>query len=379
VPGYVQCTTLCYEKLVSSSLILPRNLKTYLALLASAGTGSQYFTSYFSAKFLEVGGDSSWLTSLPRAPERVQRISGMSRAMLERPWEDPLSGMEGWTRVEQAMVGVVVGMFHAQSMVALGVGAVCEGDVFGGTVWRRQQRREEGVEVERGTFRDELVEKLRLMSNGYGGHANSTDHLWNLHQVMDQDAMLDSRAEDTPLTSTSKPINPIIEDLTRFDLLNSSPTPVPYPLSTSPPQITHVYTWPNTLQTISSLLPDISPNLDRRFRLRPVESFLQSPVREQVDPSEFVDALRAYCLGLIGLVCDSYDYCELREFLPGKLRRFLRKLCLNARELSRENWRDLLSLGFSHAEIVQIIVTATEARFQGVLIYFFRHVARGGV
>jgi len=129
---------------------MSRGVKLYVAMMAAAEVGCQYFVSYFTAKYLEVGGDSGWLKGIQKTPGKIQRIAVLNRKMVQEPWmlaktdiidmteKREVDGVEeeGWSVSEVVQIITILAMFHAQSSIALALGVVCEADVFGGTIWR---------------------------------------------------------------------------------------------------------------------------------------------------------------------------------------------------------------------------------------------------
>jgi hypothetical protein len=436
MPRYVRCTSTCYERLISSIKGISRSIKTYIALLASAEIGCQYFVSYFTAKFLEVGGDDAWLKGIDNAPGKVRRLAELNRRLVEGPWmiaggdirslieSREIDGLveEGWTITEVVQIVTILAMFQAQSSIALGLGVVCEGDVFGGTVWRRLSRDTEQETDEepdyfsshkggslghivRGGRRD-IIDKLRMRmlasapdmsfdnlhelhldavrnGNGVIGHAAEavfrqclSEHQTNGHQTDDRPLEMKSSNSATPTvtrnTETESPVNPVIEDLSRFTMEDTAKSTV-FP-STHPILASNQYSWDDALQIPHSHLPDLAPNLDKRFHLPTSRTFLQFPSQEQIDVTPFCDAVRHYSLALLGIMNEKYDYHLVNQFLNDDCRAFVRRICLDPRGMVKSDWEVVRELGFSPAEIVEIGVIACEARFMGVLMYAFKAV-----
>ena len=438
LPRYVRCSSACYEKLITSPKGISRATKTYVALLAAAEMGCQYFVSYFTAKFLELGGDAMWLKGIDETSGKLRRVAGLNRKMIERPWELSRADFqrlcesqttsegeeEGWTLNEVAQIMTILAMFHAQSAIALGSGVVCEADLYGGTVWRRISRDTASTSLERGdsedsssrngffmngtpAFRDELVDKLRMrmLASGHLSPDMSFDNLQKLHE---RDAMI-AREQETllreaikerkpatsspvkskllsaslPIRSSSaktptpakfdleQPVNPVIEDLSRFVLDHTAAMPTAIP-SSQPILSTKKYSWDDTLQIMQTHLPDLAANLDRRIHLPPTSQFLQNPGRERINVRPFDDALRNYSLALIGVMKDAYEYRQLNEYLNDVLRRFIQRICLDPRGILKSEWDAVRELGFSDREIVEIGAIVSEARFMGILLYAFR-------
>jgi hypothetical protein len=334
---------------------------------------------------------------------------------------------EGWTVTEVVQIVTILAMFQTQSSIALGLGVVCEGDVFGGTVWRRISRNtdQETVEDEepdyfsshkgeslshtvRGGRRD-IIDKLRMQmlasghlspdmsfdnlhdlhldavrnGNGVIGHIAEAafrqcllEHQTNGHKVVDRPLEMKASNSATPTvtrnTETESPINPVIEDLSRFTMEDTAKSTV-FP-STHPILANNQYSWDDTLQILNSHLPDLAPNLDKRFHLPTSRTFLEITSQEQIDVTPFCDALRHYSLALLGIMDEKYDYHLINQFLNDDLRAFVRRICLDPRGMVKSEWEEVKELGFSPAEIVEIGVIACEARFMGGLMYPFKAV-----
>lgn len=427
MPRYVRCTSRCYEKLISSTRGLSRPIKTFIAILAAAESGCQYFVSYFTAKFLEVAGDSTWLKGMVDMPGRIQRISEMNRRLFVEPWK--VTGRdvaalteikdvdedieEMWSVGDVVQIMTILAMFHAQSAIALATGVVCEADVFGGTIWRKispsAQEAESSVEensnnkqtlVSRRNGRGEIMDKLRMRMLG-SGHMSpdmSFDNLQALRiESSRQDSILGRAAKKTflecieyipatpgipkdlssegsiaPTPATDDtPINPIIEDISRFTIHQDTLPDRMFP-TTHPIMQINDHTWDSVLQTLQIHLPDLATNLDRRFHLPPTPTFLQLEKSEPIDVTPFRDALHYYSLALVGIMRDTYDYKLVGEFLDDKIRRFVRLIALEPRRMVKADWEIIKEMGFTNAEMVEIVVITCEARFMGVMIYAFK-------
>lgn len=449
-PRYIRCITTCYEKLISSTKGISRSIKTFTALIAAAEMGCQYFVSYFTAKYLEVGGDNTWLRGLLEAPGKMTRVAELSRLLVQEPWKVTANDMkrmteskevdgtveEGWAASEVIWIIAILAMFHAQSSIALGLGVVCEADLFGGTVWRRISRNavpddlleDQGPDessadyMERGGGfenvpggRKDILDKLRwrMLSGSHLSPDMSFDNLQNLRleatrredatRKAAEAAFLETLhsppVRSTPLPSSSSssrhlskslptpansdktptfrapqpdidpPINPIIEEISRFTHQEKPAKLAAFP-SSHPILSTHTYSWDDALHSLHSHLPDLANNFDKRFHLPPTRTFLQpTPYTDPIDVTPFKDALQHYSLALIGIMREGYNYKSIREFLSDDITSFVRRVCLEPRGMVKRDWDRMRGLGFSSAEIVEIVVMVCEARFMGVLMY----------
>ena len=446
---YVRCTSTCYERLISSTKGISRSIKTFTALIASAEMGCQYFVSYFTAKYLEVGGDHAWLRGLAEAPGKMTRVAELSRILVHEPWKitaNDLKGIieskevdgvleEGWSTAEVVWIIAILAMFHAQSSIALGLGVVCEADLFGGTVWRRISRNsahdslgDQGPDESSENYihggrafdvnvpggRKDILDKLRwrMLSGSHLSPDMSFDNLQNLRaeSIRKEDATRKaaeaafleilhsppvrstpspngqqlSKSLPTPANSDKTPtfrvpekdmdppVNPIIEEVSRFTKTSEPAKPVVFP-SSSPILSTNHYCWDDALHFLQTHLPDLAMNFDKRFHLPATRTFLQpSPYTDPVDVTPFKDTLQHYSLALIGIMREGYNYKSIREFLCDELSAFVRLICLNPRGMMKRDWDRMRALGFTNAEIVEIVVMVCEARFMGVLMYSFK-------
>lgn len=437
MPRYLRCSSTCYEKLIGSSKGLPRPVKTFIALLAAAEMGCQYFVSYFTTKFLEVGGDSTWLRGIRETPAKIQAIANLNRALVEQPWgltrEDVLATMEAkedeekWTMTEAVQIITILAMFHAQSAIALSTGVVCEADVFGGTIWRRISKlgdeeasggdTEDVVSEKNGHgatvwgSRRDIIDRLRTRMS-VSGHLSSDVSLESLHKLHLEASRNEKRVEPrtekavrevierthngistngsklfTPARSnaaaSSKPhpsrdeslVNPIIEDLSRFTINDTPAQPTAFPRTHKFLSSTQ-YTWDDALQVLQKHIPELASNIAKRFHLPPPRDFLQPHMHDTVDPIPFKDAVQHLSLALLGQMKDTYNYRIVHEFINADLDRFVRRVALDARGTVKGDWDRLRALGFDWSEIVEIGVFASEARFMGVLVYAFRVIER---
>jgi PA26 p53-induced protein (sestrin) len=426
LPRYLRCSTTCYEKLVGSARGgLARGVKMYVCLLAAAEVGSQYFVSYFSAKFGEVGGDLAWIRGgVTEVPPRIQRITALNAKMVAEPWalsvEDVTALMqpgedeeeEGWTVAEAVQIITILAMFQTQSNLALATGVVCEADVFGGTVWRRIRDDDNDSDLlfsgtKKRTFhfsgpdaREEISDKLRLkmVTDGHMSPDMSFDNLEVLRRTANSNGHarnprneglfteLLNEERTVQMTTTARsptrsgsstatdPVNPVIDDLSRF---TASPTPSAagiFPASMTPSKMN----WEDALHTLQAHLPDLATNLDKRFHLPPTRTFLQTPSRDRLDAKPFKQALQAYSLALLGWYGETYDYTAVSDFLGDELREFIRRIVLGARGLSKEDWENIRGAGFCAVEVVEICMMVLEARFMGILLYAYKVIAELG-
>jgi len=434
LPRYLQCSTTCYEKLVGSSRGLSRTVKAYVALLAAAEVGCQYFVSYFSAKFGELGGDLAWIRSVNDAPERIQRIATLNWKMVREPWNLDASDVralmetrgdedadEVWTIGEAVQIMTSLAMFHAQSSLALATGVVCEADVFGGTVWRRltSTAHDDGADFDvpfnpstkKRAFhfsivndvREEIMDKLRMkmVAGGHlvpnmsfdnldalqydrktNGHARDPRMESLFHEILNEErqfmefaaAKASSRSPQHPGSPYAdfEPVNPIIDDLSHFTAFPTVAKPAVFPPTLTPYQ----FDWDDAMHTLQTHLPDLAINLDKRFHLPPTRNFLQAhrSTRDRLDAKPFKAALHGYSLALLGWFKDGYDYGCIAEFLRDEVREFVRRAALDARGLTKTEWEVIRGAGFSVGEIVEICMMVCEARFMGVLMYAYRAI-----
>lgn len=444
MPRYLRCSSTCYEKLISSTRgTLGRGVKLYVAMMAAAEVGCQYFVSYFTAKYLEVGGDSGWLKGINKIPGKLQRIAMLNRKIVQEPWKltkEDIVAMtekrdvddeeeEGWNISEVVQIITILTMFHAQSSIALALGVVCEADVFGGTIWRQISRSTEddilsGDTDDRpkrrgGQFasvyggRQDIIDKLRIrmMASGHLSPDMSFDNLQNLdldttlkaarlesvfRHVLEpitngtsyeeptvltmQSTSVNSAKTPTPSTSLKSepdsPVNPVIEDLSRFTCSPTIPAkPIIFP---SDGKILHKShsTWDKTLHVLSTHLPDLSPNLDKRFHLPSTRTFLSSHTRPDnpLDTRPFRDALHHYSLALLGVQDSSYNYRLVHEFMNDELCKFVQRVCVSPAGLVKKEWEGVRRLGFTMGEVVEIVQIVAEARFLGMLMIAFKVV-----
>ena len=458
MPRYVRCSSTCHEKLLGSSKngsAMTRSVKMYFALMAAAERGCQYFVSYFTAKFLEVGGNGSWLKGLDGSPEKVQLVAELNRKIAMGGWELTAGDLrkligkvdgkvkngsspskeeshDKWSITELVHIIVILAMFHAQSSIALGLGVVSEGDVFGGTIWRKISRFQieddtsetehyvsvGGERMKEQTWepklsrRDEIVEKLRLRTFG-SGHLSPDLSFENLvalrrrsfhrsaseedpnevifRQLLEphsstappqkdvsQAPLSDTLAQSLPAklhlakhlniqSPSETPINPIIEDLSRFTISSIS-TSSRFPKST-PILSTKTFFWDDAFQTLSVYLPDLAPNLDKRFHLPPTRTFLQPDQSDSpLDITPFTHALQNYTLAHLGIYKEDYSYKEIHEWLDNHLLHWVDKLSLDAKSVTKTEWEIMRTMGFSVSELSEICVIVCEARFLGVLV-----------
>ena len=443
LPRYLRCSSTCYEKLISSSRGIQKPVKMFVALLAAAEMGCQYFVSYFTAKFLEVGGDSQWLKGIHETPSKVQRIVVLNRKMVETPWaigrEDVKTLMEtgedeeGWTIGEVVQITTILAMFQAQSSIALGIGVVCEADVFGGTIWRRISKsadeetltgdsEDAGFEAKGNGHsapipgsRQDIIDRLRMNMSAKGPllpdvsfdhlHESNLESYWkekdyglrkekvfrevienstsNLTPKNGAQKFLSALTSSNPATTPDhgplpsdppeSPMNPIIEDLTRFTAHDTPARSIVFPNDQSVLSSAE-YSWDDALRILSKHLPDLATNIDKRFHLPATRGFLQPRMHDTVDITPFKHSVQQYSLALVGILKESFNYSLIADFLNGELRRFVRRICLDGRGVTKGDWESLQRLGFSAPEIVEIGIMTSEARFMGVLMYALKVV-----
>jgi len=99
---------------------------------------------------------------------------------------------------------------------------------------------------------------------------------------------------------------------------------------------------------------------------------LQSNLQDPIDVTPFKEALHYYSLVLLGIIKDTYNYKLINEFIGDELGGFVRLIALDPKGLTKRDWEVVKGLGFSSAEIVEICMMVSEARFMGVLMYAYK-------
>jgi hypothetical protein len=419
---------------------ISRPNKTFIALLATAEKGCQYFVSYFAAKFLEIGGDSVWLKGIKSTPGYMQRVAVLNRKLVQEPWaltEKDITALmetkeieghdEGWNLSEVVQIITILAMFHCQSSIALGLGVVCEADVFGGTIWRRilrgmdtedtgsmeledhvsGGRKRSGLTLALHDERQEIIDKLRdqMLPSGHlspdmsfndhdglhrkspcNGHGIDAGIESMFRQVLGNDQHNNGFAPPAstpvvhspchsattsrpkaPQIESESPINPVIEELSRYTIDRPSKSTI-FPSNLPPKR----YCWNKTMQILQHNLPDLATNLDKRFNLPPTRKFLQSNLQNPIDVMPFKEALHYYSLALLGIIEDTYNYELINEFIDDDLRAFVTLISLDPRGLTKRDWEAVKGAGFTCAEIVEMCTMVSEARFMGVLMYAYK-------
>lgn len=139
---------------------LQRTTKLYLAIMAAAQAKCQYFVSYFTKKFIQLGQNLEWLEGIHRTPPKIQRLGKINALLSQQPWsisqehKDELLGRpkesvnqgnisDQWTLAELVQSIAIFVVINSQAHFVLSVGLVPEADTFGGARIRSRRRNQQ--------------------------------------------------------------------------------------------------------------------------------------------------------------------------------------------------------------------------------------------
>jgi hypothetical protein len=86
IPQYMAVFSALEDQLLVQENVLGLPLRQFLMVLAGCLHRCEYIVSYYSYRFLQVGGNPKWLQGYAHIPPHVQRLAQWSGILSSRPW-----------------------------------------------------------------------------------------------------------------------------------------------------------------------------------------------------------------------------------------------------------------------------------------------------
>lgn len=177
------------------------------------------------------------------------------------------------------------------------------------------------------------------------------------------------------------PVNPILEDMSRFYDPQSQLGPTEFDLSSSEYSVLRLadYNWEDhACSLVGRFVPDLESVLDHNLQeARDAagdddDGFFFSSENGPVDQGPLRDAVWFFILRLYGIYNDGYEYRDVNLLLNKSAKRFLKKVCFVPEQISRDDWQSV-GRGLKSQEKVLLALLASHARMYVCLIYAFRY------
>eukprot|EP00116_Pleurobrachia_bachei_P007353 sb/3467615/ len=85
-PSYTVEWVRAHHYLLRGNGVLPRHIRAYVAILASARHNCLYTVNLFEREFLCFGGNPDWLNGVDRAPLKYQRLNKVNNILCHKAW-----------------------------------------------------------------------------------------------------------------------------------------------------------------------------------------------------------------------------------------------------------------------------------------------------
>lgn len=486
---------------------LQRITKYYIAVLAAAQSNCQYFVSYFTYKFLQLGEHSEWLIGLSYAPRKLQRLGKIGAILAQQPWrfssgdvgdllvrsrtsiESGEHVSDQWTMSELVEALCILSLVIHQSQFVLATGVVLEADNFGGASMRRrraqkatcasvdvfplywsydsrkfaspsslikpdpQSARDEdyslsslmiipgtssrnlneirspasndesnedtiptllrkrrqsiaelrsqevedpegdGASIVREPRRQAFFEScgqvcLSAAQQDYSDLSASAPSAYNLLKTSSGPNACSSNSSLVSIldrhyeTAGDMPVNPILEDMTRFSSHDVHVSYEDFDLSSQEYAVLRLsdYNWEDhACSLIGRFLPGLEENFDRNFQ----EALDAAGDEDEgfffgddgtIDQRPLREAVWYFVLRLCGIMNDGYDYKEINLLLTSRTKRYLKKICTHPELISRQDWQKI-GKGLRSQEKVLLALLATEAKLMATIVYAMKAVS----
>lgn len=183
-------------------------------------------------------------------------------------------------------------------------------------------------------------------------------------------------------TTQTMPVNPILEDMSRFSDPTDQVGPEDFNLNSSEIPVHRLsdYNWEDhTCSLIGRFVPGLETVLDHNLQeARDAAGdeddgfFFISENGTAVNQGPLREAVWFFILRLYGIYNDGYDYSDVDALLNKSVKRFLRKVCFLPGQITRQDW-EWVGRGLKSQEKVLLALLATHAKMYTCLVYAFRY------
>lgn len=186
--------------------------------------------------------------------------------------------------------------------------------------------------------------------------------------------------DDEPETATM-PVNPILEDMSRFYDPVHQICPEEFDLQSRDYAVLRLVdcNWEDhTCPLIGRFVPNLETVLDQNLAEARLaagdddDGFFFTSDEGTIDQGPLRDAVWFFVLRLYGIYNDGYDYSDVNLLLNKSAKRFLKKVCVRPDQINRQDWRSI-GRGLKNQERVLLALLATHARMYACLVYAFRY------
>ncbi|XP_069746893.1 sestrin-3-like isoform X2 [Narcine bancroftii] len=382
-PQYLESFLRTQHYILSMDGPLPFEHRHYLAIMAAARHQCSYLVNTHINEFLQVGGDSEWLSGLEYIPQKLKNLNEVNKILAHRPWlitKEHIkkllkAGENSWSLAELVHAVVLLAHYHALASFVFGSGI--------------------NPEVDQDTshsFRAPVVSNY-CVCNG-----TNESHVEDVIFVHDSPGTSDSVSELEALMERMKRLQEENEEeeasqeemATRFEKEKKESLLVVTGDDPSfgykdfarqgddqlPTFRAQDYSWEDHgFSLVNRLYSDIGQLLDEKFRMVRNLTYNTMAIHEDVDTTTLRRAIWNYVHCMFGIRYDDYDYGEVNQLLERSLKVYIKTVtCYPERATKRmydSYWRH-----FKHSEKIHVNLLLMEARMQAELLYALRAITR---
>lgn len=119
---------------------------------------------------------------------------------------------------------------------------------------------------------------------------------------------------------------------------------------------------------------DMGTVIDNKFSVITGLTYMTIGRYESVDTKLFRLAVQRYIQCLFGIRHDDYDYGQINELLPRRLKKYIKTICCYPERSTVDEYESIMA-DFRNSEKVHVCMLVCEARFQAGLLYSMRAVS----
>ncbi|XP_067867812.1 sestrin-2 isoform X2 [Heterodontus francisci] len=373
---------------------LPYHYRHYIAVMAAARHQCSYLVSLHINEFLQVGGNSEWLSGLNYVPQKMRNLNEINKILAHRPWlitkehiENLLkTGENSWSLAELIHAVVLLAHYHSLASFVLGCSIRPELDQDGGFTFSPPSLHScdsdgasnSGSEepVNGSVSRDDLhelevlMEKMKLLQEGKQDEEASQEEMATRFEKEKRESLLVALADDNESLSPTN-LSCFVEDAD-FGYKDFSRRGE----QTPPTFRAQDYSWEDHgYSLINRLYPEVGQLLDEKFQVVYNLTYNTMAMHCGVDTSMLRRAIWNYIHCVFGIRYDDYDYGEVNQLLERNLKIYIKTVACYPEKTTKRMytsfWRH-----FRHSEKVHINLLLLEARMQAALLYALRAITR---
>ncbi|XP_051882145.1 sestrin-3-like isoform X3 [Pristis pectinata] len=378
---------------------LPFEHRHYLAIMAAARHQCSYLVNMHINEFLQVGGDSEWLSGLEYIPQKLKNLNEVNKILAHRPWlitKEHIkkllkTGENSWSLAELVHAMVLLAHYHALASFVFGSGINPEIDQDTSHSFRapvvsnfcvcsstNESHVEDVVFVQNSPGTSDSVSELealmermkRLQEENEEEEASQEEMATRFEKEKKESLLVVAGAYEDEWIPTSC-ISRYVDDPTfgYKDFARRGDDQLPTFRAQD-------YSWEDHgFSLVNRLYSDIGQLLDEKFRMVRNLTYNTMAIHEDVDTTTLRRAIWNYVHCMFGIRYDDYDYGEVNQLLERSLKVYIKTVtCYPERTTKRmydSYWRQ-----FKHSEKIHVNLLLMEARMQAELLYALRAITQ---